>query len=81
MYGRDRWKLWGFRSSFGTRQSSIALGIKNLGQSIYEKEYLDIILAVGKCRIYLIYALFISKTDHLEFKVLARAEYFCSIAT
>lgn len=42
---------------------SKVLGIKNLVLSIYEKEFLAIILAVEKQRSYLFHATFVIKTD------------------
>lgn len=49
---------------------SKALGPKNLGLSIYEKEFLAILLAVEKWRAYLLHAPFIIKTDQRSLKFL-----------
>ena len=43
---------------------SKALGVKHLGLSIYEKEYLAILMAVDKWRHYLEQDQFIIQTDH-----------------
>lgn len=48
---------------------SKALGPKNLGLSIYEKEFLAILLAVEKWRSYLLHAPFI-RTDQRSLKFL-----------
>lgn len=49
---------------------SKALGPKNLGLSIYEKEFLAILLAVEKWRAYLLHALFVIRTDQRSLKFL-----------
>lgn len=49
---------------------SKALGVKNLGLSIYEKEFLAILLAVEKWRVYLLHASFIIRTDQKSLKYL-----------
>ncbi|KAL3516551.1 hypothetical protein ACH5RR_023453 [Cinchona calisaya] len=49
---------------------SQALGIRNKGLSIYEKELLFLIIAVTKCRHYLLGSHFIIKTDHESLKYL-----------
>lgn len=49
---------------------SKALGVKNLGLSIYEKEMLAILLAVSKWRSYLLHTTFIIRTDHKSLKFL-----------
>ncbi|CAH9132841.1 unnamed protein product [Cuscuta epithymum] len=49
---------------------SKALGSKNLGLSIYEKEFLAILLAIEKWRAYLLHAPFIIRTDQVSLKYL-----------
>lgn len=49
---------------------SKVLGVRNLGLSIYEKEFLAIILAVDKWRPYLLHAPFVIKTDQRNLKYL-----------
>lgn len=47
---------------------SKALGPKNLGYSVYEKEFLAILLAIQKWRSYLVCGTFIIKTDQKALK-------------
>lgn len=60
---------------------SKALGIKNLGLSIYKKEFLAILMAVNKWRSYLLHAPFIIRTDQRSMKYLLEHKFLrhCSI--
>lgn len=49
---------------------SKALGPKNLGLSVYEKEFLAILLATQKLRAYLICGTFVIRTDQRSLKYL-----------
>lgn len=55
---------------------SKALGTKNLGLSIYEKEFLAILLAIDKWRSYLLHGHFIIKTDQQSLKYLLEQKIF-----
>lgn len=49
---------------------SKALGPRNLGLSVYEKEYLALLMAVSKWRHYLEHLPFVIKTDHQSLRYL-----------
>lgn len=67
--------LWRSRCSLDAVGISLAfvskaLGTKNLGLSIYENEFLAILLAVEKWRAYLLHAHVIIRTDQRSLKFL-----------